>query len=191
MSVPTIPSLSLCRGESPAVRGKSRCSTSRPTPCHLHPFLPSPPRPGLCRTNTSHPFELVSILGATHPDCGSSTKCSSTTSKRRFRAARSYLYRLIVSSSVSANGTALLIRVCSPPHHKSYSGSQQEICVYWVHDESPSIPWLHCACLYLSSSHGMLTDVPILKHIKSNDPLERPVIDPHYFEEEYGNVTLA
>jgi hypothetical protein len=44
--------------------------------------------------------------------------------------------------------------------------------------------------VFTSRRARILTPVPTLKHIKSNDPLERPVIDPHYFEEEYGNVIL-
>jgi hypothetical protein len=47
-----------------------------------------------------------------------------------------------------------------------------------------------CASLPLLVERGILTRVPTLKYIKSNDPLERPVIDPHYFEEEYGNAIL-
>ncbi len=41
--------------------------------------------------------------------------------------------------------------------------------------------------VYISSSNAQYLRIrSYLKHIRSNDPLEKPTIDPRYFEEEYG-----
>jgi hypothetical protein len=85
----------------------------------------------------------------------------------------------------------LLIPVCLNPVPKSCPGSQQEICVHEVYDESPSISWLHCTHLFLSSSSLEYLCLSLFsKHIKVKTS-ENPVIDPHYFRREFGNVTLA
>ena len=49
---------------------------------------------------------------------------------------------------------------------------------------SPAVPL--CASMIYHSSRANAQSC--LQHIKSSNPLEHPVIDPHYFEEEYGRV---
>ena len=48
-----------------------------------------------------------------------------------------------------------------------------------------------CVSLPFLVKPEMLTPILVLKHIMFNNPLKRPVVYPHYVEEEYGNLTFA
>ena len=69
-------------------------------------------------------------------------------------------------------------------HIHSCPGPQEKICNHHGYDESAFFSRHHCAGLGRSSWE--VNAYHHLQHIKSSNPLVHPVIDPHYFEQEYG-----